>query len=539
MSTDALTADFHAIRGASVARRAGRFERLSVVDRQYAESVSRSGAIVSSAPAISQRLANRSLRQSVLTSLPLAVMDFACLWLILFAATTVVERLFQLPTTFITRYTSLLASLILIPSAGIAGLYPALGISPIVEFRQLVASVALALTIFTGIEILRLESHWEYALVSSSLAFLIALPVMPAMRYFTRLVCSRFSWWGENILVFSEKSYGRETFDRLRRIPERGFRPVGLLLWPSETWEGDENPQGYEIEVFDARDAIVVAEKLKASWVLINPIQSSSGHPPQVAAVIEDAIGAIPNRIVLSAGQLDLGVWDSSQTIGTACGIRVAGPHRSTFSWMVKRQLDIVLTVAGGLLISPLVGMIALLIKLSSPGPVFYSQPRVGLGGRIFRAWKFRSMAVNADELFEKCLATNPELRREWEETRKLKKDPRVTRLGKFLRQTSLDELPQLWNVLLGDMSLVGPRPIVDSSTFDRTYIDDYPREFATYTSVRPGLTGLWQVTCRNNGVYEMRIYWDMYYVRNWSLWLDLYILLRTVRTVALREGAY
>jgi Undecaprenyl-phosphate galactose phosphotransferase WbaP len=361
---------------------------------------------------------------------------------------------------------------------------------------------------------------------------------MPAMRYFTRLVCSRFSWWGENILVFSEKSYGRETFDRLRRIPERGFRPVGLLLWPGETWEAEDNPPGCQIQVFDARDAILVAARLNASWVLINPIQDST-HSSQVTALVEDSIGAIPNRIVLSAGQLDLGVWDCSQTVGTACGIRVAGPHRSSFSWLIKRQVDIVLTVLGGLLILPLVGLIGMLIKLSSPGPVFYSQPRVGLGGRIFRAWKFRSMAVNADEVFEQCLANNPEMRREWEETRKLKNDPRVTRLGKFLRQTSLDELPQLWNVLLGDMSLVSPRPIVDSSSFDRSYIDDYPREFATYTSVRPGLTGLWQVTCRNNGVYEMRIYWDMYYVRNWSLWLDLYILLRTVRTVALREGAY
>jgi Undecaprenyl-phosphate galactose phosphotransferase WbaP len=539
MNSDALTAGRHAVRDAVLSRRAGRFERLSIVDRVYAQSVSRSGAIVSSAPAISQRLANRSLLQSVLTSVPLAVMDFAVLWVILFATTTAVERIFQLPNTFITRYTSLLASLILIPSAGLAGLYPALGISPIVEFRQLVASVALALTIFTGIEILRLESHWEYALVSSSAAFLIALPLMPAMRYFTRLVCSRFSWWGERILIFSEQSYGRETFDRLRRIPERGFRPVGLLLWPGDPWDEEQNPPGCRIDVFDAREAISVAERLKTSWVLINPIQASSAHSAQVTAQVEDSIGAIPNRIVLSAGQLDLGVWDSSQTVGTACGIRVAGPHRSTLSWIVKRQIDVLLTVAGGLLISPIVAVIAVLIKLSSPGPVFYSQPRIGFGGRAFRAWKFRTMAVNADQLIEQCLAENEDLRREWEETRKLKNDPRITRLGKFLRQTSLDELPQLWNVLIGDMSLVGPRPIVDSSSFDRTYIDDYPREFATYTSVRPGLTGLWQVTCRNNGVYEMRIYWDMYYVRNWSLWLDLYILLRTVRTVALREGAY
>ncbi|HET6425727.1 MAG TPA: exopolysaccharide biosynthesis polyprenyl glycosylphosphotransferase [Planctomycetaceae bacterium] len=476
--------------------------------------------------------------QSILTSLPLAITDFGVLWVILFASTSLVERAFDLPTTFITRYTSLLASLVLVPAAALAGLYPALGISPFVEFRQLVSAVALALTIFTGIEVLRLESNWEYAFVCSAIAFLIAIPVVPTARYFIRLVCSQFSWWGERILILSEKSYGRETFDRLRRIPERGFRPVGLLLWPEEQWDAEDNPPGCDIQVFDARRAIQVAEQLKASWVLINPVESTE-HSAATKSIVEDSIGAIPNRIVLSAGQLDLGVWDQSQTIGTACGIRVAGPHRSTFSWFMKRQLDIFLTVVGGLMIAPLVGLISIAIKATSPGPVFYSQPRIGRGGTSFRAWKFRTMAVNADEVLAESLAKDPALQKEWDETHKLKNDPRVTRMGRFLRQTSLDELPQLWNILVGDMSLVGPRPIVDSSSFDRMYIDDFPREFSSYTSVRPGLTGLWQVTCRNNGVYEMRIYWDVYYVRNWSLWLDLYILLRTVRTVALREGAY
>ena len=147
-------------------------------------------------------------------------------------------------------------------------------------------------------------------------------------------------------------------------------------------------------------------------------------------------------------------------------------------------------------------------------------------------------MVPNADQVLQQCLQSNPDFRREWEETHKLKNDPRVTWIGRFLRTTSLDELPQLWNILCGEMSVVGPRPIVDSSDYDATYIRDYPREFAVYTSVRPGLTGMWQVTCRNSGVYEMRIYWDMYYIRNWSLWLDLYIILRTIRTVLLREGS-
>jgi lipopolysaccharide/colanic/teichoic acid biosynthesis glycosyltransferase len=134
-------------------------------------------------------------------------------------------------------------------------------------------------------------------------------------------------------------------------------------------------------------------------------------------------------------------------------------------------------------------------------------------------------------------LREHPEAQAEWDDKHKLKNDPRVTRIGKFLRSTSLDELPQLWNVFTGEMSLVGPRPIINSPTYDAGYISDYPAEYEAYKSVRPGVTGLWQVRCRNRGVYEMRIYYDMYYIRNWGIWLDLYLILATFKTVLLREG--
>src|SRR5262249_30135388 len=159
------------------------------------------------------------------------------------------------------------------------------------------------------------------------------------------------------------------------------------------------------------------------------------------------------------------------------------------------------------ILASPFLLGIAIAIKLSSPGPIFYSQKRIGLGGRIFSAWKFRSMVPDAEKVLQQYLDSDPEIRREWVTTHKLKNDPRVTWIGKLLRTTSRDELPQLWNILRGDMSLVGPRPIVDSPQYDGAYVHDYPQEYSAYTSMRPGLTGLWQVTCRNNGVYEMRIY--------------------------------
>jgi Undecaprenyl-phosphate galactose phosphotransferase WbaP len=181
----------------------------------------------------------------------------------------------------------------------------------------------------------------------------------------------------------------------------------------------------------------------------------------------------------------------------------------------------------------PLFVLISVAIKLSSPGPIFYGQLRIGRGSRHFRAWKFRTMVAGADRVLRDHLEADPELRQEWEHDHKLKDDPRVTWIGRFLRKTSLDELPQLFNVMVGQMSLVGPRPIVDAE------IDKYGETFELYKEVSPGITGLWQVSGRNNTTYQERVDLDSYYVRNWSPWLDLYILMRTIKVVLRREGAY
>jgi Undecaprenyl-phosphate galactose phosphotransferase WbaP len=484
-----------------------------------------------------RKLANRSIFKAIRTALPLAIVDFATLWFVLMVSAAIVERLNGLPTTFITRNTALLASLILVPSVWLAGLYPALGMNPVVEFRQLMAAVALALIFFTGAIVVHFQNEWEFAVLASCVAFLAALPLAPATRYFARLILSRFGWWGENVLIFADRTTGTELFQRMKSFPEAGLRPRALLVHPAEYWDSAPT-DSIDIPCHDVRDAISVAMKSDSTWVVICKNENNDCEESWTEAV-EAELANIPHRVLLSAGHFDMGLWDCSQTVGTACGIRLKSNHPSSFASFVKRATDVVLSGLALVAGSPLFAIIAVLTKWSSAGPVFYSQPRIGARGRTFRAWKFRTMSSDADQVLEKHLASNPEFRREWEETRKLKDDPRVTRFGRFLRQTSLDELPQLWNILKGDMSLIGPRPIVDSSTFDSSYILDYPKQFSVYCSVRPGLSGLWQVTCRNNGVYEMRIYWDMYYVRNWSLWLDLYILLRTVRTVLLREGAY
>ncbi len=195
----------------------------------------------------------------------------------------------------------------------------------------------------------------------------------------------------------------------------------------------------------------------------------------------------------------------------------------------VKTAMDYAITLAGLVVISPILLAVALAVKWSSPGSVFYRRRVIGRGGRAFDALKFRTMYVNGDEL----LAKHPELQAELRENQKLKDDPRVTRLGRFLRKYSLDELPQLFNVLLGQMSLVGPRMISPAEA------EKYGKWRLNLLTVKPGITGMWQISGRSDISYEERIRLDMQYIRNYSFWLDFMILFRTIPVVLRGRGAY
>lgn len=197
-----------------------------------------------------------------------------------------------------------------------------------------------------------------------------------------------------------------------------------------------------------------------------------------------------------------------------------------------KRGFDLLCSLLLTLVFAPIVLCIVLAVRRSG-GPVFFPHERVGLNGRSFRCYKFRTMVPNAEERLKELLNSDAALAAEWQEIRKLRDDPRITPIGRFLRKTSLDELPQIWNVLRGDMSLVGPRPIV------RDELRLYGRNLGTYLGSKPGLTGLWQVTGRNDTCYRRRVAMDVYYSRNKSLLLDLSILLKTVRVVLTGSGAY
>lgn len=198
----------------------------------------------------------------------------------------------------------------------------------------------------------------------------------------------------------------------------------------------------------------------------------------------------------------------------------------------LKRIIDIFGAMVGLILFSPLLLVFAVLIKIMSPGPILFKHNRLGEEGKTIKIYKFRTMVENSGQILKEMLDENPAIKEEYETTYKIKNDPRVTPLGRWLRKTSMDELPQFFNILRGDISLVGPRPIVKSE------LTKYGAFAATLLQVKPGLTGLWQISGRNDLDYSERVELDMEYIKHWSIWLDIKILARTIPAVLSRRGA-
>jgi Undecaprenyl-phosphate galactose phosphotransferase WbaP len=251
---------------------------------------------------------------------------------------------------------------------------------------------------------------------------------------------------------------------------------------------------------------------------------STNDHP--VRAELEADERMTSHETALGLRPPPLSAFDSH------AGLLAAIPVQSSVNTALKRVCDVLGALALGMIFSPLMFVILLFMRREG-GPVIYRHRRVGRNGRVFECLKFRTMVPNAEQVLRDVLEKHPELKAEWLRDHKLRNDPRVTALGRFLRRTSLDELPQLWNVVRGEMSLVGPRPVV------REELMRYGRNLRVYLSAKPGITGLWQVMGRNDTDYRRRVAMDVCYVRNQNLLLDLYILLKTTRVVLGGGGAY
>jgi len=227
---------------------------------------------------------------------------------------------------------------------------------------------------------------------------------------------------------------------------------------------------------------------------------------------------------------------EASPTLDTSAAVdrieQLDLPVVSLASAFAKRSFDILGALSIAIICSPIILIIAITIRLSG-SPVLFSHQRVGKDRKMFHCYKFRSMIPDAEQVLQELLRSSPEILREWRESHKLRDDPRITKFGAFLRRSSMDELPQLWNVLKGDMSLVGPRPIVEDE------LERYGNKAMFYMSVKPGMTGLWQILGRSNVTYSRRVSLDTWYVRKQCILLDAWILLRTAVVVIRRVGAH
>jgi Undecaprenyl-phosphate galactose phosphotransferase WbaP len=389
-------------------------------------------------------------------------------------------------------------------------LYPGVALEPAEELRRTSCATALAYILLGSATFLS-KSGPMFSRGAFLMAWTLSLVAVPLARGALRRLCCHRPWWGMACVIMGDGRLGHEVSEWLTAHPEYGLRPVRVL--------GDHVPQtGEDYAECGVRYAILAEPDLDRHR-LLEFLENEGRHFPHVLT--------IPDLHGIS------GWWFSARDLGPAFALEVRRNLLLPFSRACKLAGDLVLVV----LLAPFLGvlglLLALLVKVSSRGPVLFRQMRIGHDGKPFAMLKFRTMVVDGDRVLEEYFCNHPAERDLWELERKLPKDPRVTAVGRLLRVTSLDELPQVLNILRGDMSLVGPRPIVAAE------IPKYGDTFALYTQVRPGLTGLWQVSGRNDLTFQERVALDAYYVRKWSFWLDLYILLRTPRTIITREGAY
>lgn len=406
------------------------------------------------------------------------------------------------------------------------GLYSGVSLGPAEELRRTtISSGLLFLTLAAATVGIRGASSAVTTRLVASLVF--AIIVVPLFRASLRRWLGAKEWWGYPAVLFGAGDAAARVAESLVRNPGLGLRPIAVL-------ENEESPEGAPRPHLPVVNGDELLDHVLASHRDAYAVVVMSAAPHGNIARMVDEYGPLFSHVLLVPDIPGFSTkWMGTKTVAGLWSIEVRRQGLSPRDQYAKRILDLVLCLLAAPFVLPLFALLAAAVKFGSRGPVFYGQKRIGRNERQFTAWKFRTMVVDSDRALAHHLAANPAARREWEENHKLRDDPRVTAAGAFLRKSSLDELPQLWNVLKGEMSLVGPRPIVQAE------VVRYGACFDLYTQIPGGITGLWQVSGRNNTTYQERVELDAHYVRNWSVWLDLCILFQTLEAVVFRRGAY
>ena len=400
-----------------------------------------------------------------------------------------------------------------------AGLYPGISLPPAEEVKKF---AVCCFFVFVGIalSITVEEAEDKIPLV---VAFILASPIaaitLPVGRELARHVLAKRRWFGVPAVIYVNGDSGNFVISRLLKRQDFGYKPALII---DSTATGSSDYLG--IPVFPASKEIVSI--IKETGIKVAILCGYNLDTTDINMYYRYTIN-IPH--IHDTNTMSSYVRDFGGILG------FSSTHNLTkkVSLALKRLLDFFLLLISAPVTIPLTIVVAIAVKLTSEGPIFYGHTRIGQNGREFKCWKFRSMVIDADKQLEKILAENPEMRAEWERDRKFTNDPRITKIGKILRKTSIDEIPQFFNILTGEMSFIGPRPVT------RPELTRYGNKSDFILSVKPGLSGMWQISGRSDTGYEERIILDSYYIQNWSIWLDLWIIIKTIYVVLKGKGAY
>lgn len=411
-------------------------------------------------------------------------------------------------------------------SHALIGLYPGFGKTAVEEMRQIFSSVTLGYGLL-GLAVYFQKAGPTFPRSVFILGWFCACIFNLIARLIIRNRASLFSWWGIPGVIIGPGDEAKDVIVRLLHSRRMGLRPV-LFLDESDSISESHILGVPVIRSWEALQQITPAKRIMFA-VLVESHDESRALLTQRLKLASKMFQTV--LVVMSDSPLG-SLWVRTMDLEGRLALRTSYHLLDKNSIIFKRVFDLVIGSFIVIVSLPLFVFIALLIKVESRGPVFYRQERLGLRGKTIHYLKFRTMRLGAEQELEKLLKESSETRREFEKHHKLKRDPRVTRIGRFLRKFSLDELPQFWHVLQGDLSLVGPRAYMIEEIKD---IGDYA---PLILQVRPGITGWWQVMGRHATTFQRRLQLDEYYISNWSIWLDIYILLKTVWVAASGVGA-
>ena len=406
------------------------------------------------------------------------------------------------------------------------GLYPGEGRTGVTEFKEVITSLTIAF-IFLGVTIFVLGFGLQISRFIFLASWFIACLLVPLFRILIHNRFSLLSWWSRPVVVVGTREDVFDVISRLNHARRLALKPVFVLLTDKFTSEveilGVPASLNSPAQQFELRKSGVELAVFASPSNEMNKNQKEQLHAislifPKIIFVLADS----------PLSTLSMKPMDFEGKAALLVQYNLLNPTTAT----LKRLLDLLLCAISLVFTFPLFLVLAFLIRLDSPGPAVFVQKRLGKNGLEFDLLKFRTMCIDADMKLPTILENDGTLRHEYEKYHKLKNDPRVTRIGKFLRKTSLDELPQLWNVIRGEMNLVGPRAYLPS---ERAKMGEYVN---VIHRVAPGLTGWWQVMGRHDVEFESRLKMDEYYISNFSLWMDFFIVIKTVWIVLTGKGA-